>query len=53
LCGEAKSKQEEGLQYTPKLLGLAIMPLVELAANPGLQGTMKGMICTQAIADAT
>jgi hypothetical protein len=23
------------------LLGLAIMPLVELAANPGLQGTMK------------
>ncbi len=41
LCGEAKSKQEEGLQYAPKLLGLAIMPLVELAANPGLQGTMK------------
>jgi hypothetical protein len=39
VCGEAKSKQEEGLQYAPKLVGLAIMPLVELAAR--LQGTMK------------
>ncbi len=41
VCGKAKSKQEEGLQYAPKLVGLAIMPLVELAANPRLQGTMK------------
>jgi hypothetical protein len=40
LCGEAKSKQEEGLQYAPKLVGL-VMPLVELAANSRLQGTMK------------
>jgi hypothetical protein len=41
VCGGAKSKQEEGLQYGPKLVGLAIMPLVELAANSRLQGTMK------------
>jgi hypothetical protein len=41
VCGEAKSKQEEGLQYAPKLVRLAIMPLVQLAANPRLQGTMK------------
>ncbi len=41
VCSEAKSEQEEGLQYAPKLVGLAIMPLVELAANPRLQGTIK------------
>jgi hypothetical protein len=39
VCGEAK--QEEGLQYAPKLVVLAFMPVVELAANPRLQGKMK------------